>query len=137
MDSKIVLNIDGAQFEGTVSRVESQNTSSGMGSQTVGMNQCSNSMSYYGNGVQSSSPAGAPSTAKYPNTVTAVRKNQEGNIVLFKLDDGRILDYSGCADAIHRGELNLICTTGKSGALSIRSQADGDPTNNLDALPTF
>ena len=70
--------------------------------------------------------------------VVAVQKDGQDRIVDFKLDDGRELDYEQCIDAIHNGELpDLICTNTKSGSLSIRTYADGDPDNNLSRLPLF
>ena len=70
--------------------------------------------------------------------VVAVRKDNQDRIVAFKLDDGRELDYEQCVDAIHNGELpSLICTNTQTGSLSIRTQADGNPDNNLSRLPLF
>lgn len=70
--------------------------------------------------------------------VVAVHKNEEGNLEMFKLDDGRVLSFDECRQAINNGELpDLICTYGKSDAIIIRSQPDGDPSNNLSNLPTF
>lgn len=70
--------------------------------------------------------------------VIAVRKNSEGNITDFKLDNGEQLDYSQCQQAIHNGEVeDLICTNGKSGTMIIRSKPDDDKDNNLSNLPEF
>lgn len=75
--------------------------------------------------------------------VVAVRKDDRDRIIGFKLDDGRILDHDQCAEAIHNGELpDLVCTLGRPTNYGdqpqiIRSQADGDPTNNLSRLPEF
>lgn len=70
--------------------------------------------------------------------VVAVHKNDDGNLEAFKLDDGRVLSFDECRDAIHNGELpDLICTYGRSGAVIIRSQADGKRENNLSNLPEF
>lgn len=70
--------------------------------------------------------------------VVAVRKNSEGNITDFKLDNGKELNYEECRQAIHTGEVeDLICTTGKSGVISIRSEPDDIKSNNLSNLPEF
>lgn len=70
--------------------------------------------------------------------VVGVRKNSGGDLEAFKLDDGRILSFEECRDAIHHGELpDLICTKGKSDSIIIRSTPDGDPSNNLSNLPQF
>ena len=75
--------------------------------------------------------------------VVAVRKDEQDRIYAFKLDDGRELDYPSCMEAIHNGELpELVCTLGRPDNFGfqptiIRSQADGDPTNNLSRLPEF
>lgn len=69
--------------------------------------------------------------------VTAVRKDEEGNLSEFKLNDGRVVDFYGCKDLINEGKLDLISTTGKNGVEIIRSKPDGDPSNNLSELPEF
>lgn len=69
--------------------------------------------------------------------VVAVRKDENGNLSEFKLDDGTVYDFQECWDAINRGELNLIATIGKEGAPVIRSYGDGDKSNNLSNLPPF
>lgn len=69
--------------------------------------------------------------------VIAVRKDNEGNLSEFKLNDGTVYDFKECWDAINRGELDLIATTGKEGVSIIRSHGDGNPDNNLSNLPTF
>ena len=70
--------------------------------------------------------------------VVGVHKNSDGNLEQFKLDDGRVLSFEECRNAIHNGDLpDLICTEGKSGSIIIRSQPDGDESNNLSNLPQF
>lgn len=70
--------------------------------------------------------------------VVAVSKDTDGTILLYKLDDGRVLNQLECAEAIHKGELpDLICTNTRSGSLSIRTYADGKQENNLSSLPLF
>lgn len=68
--------------------------------------------------------------------VVAVARDDEGNLGAFQLDDGRVLGFEECRMAINAGELpDLICTEGRSGSIVIRSQPDGDPSNNLSNLP--
>lgn len=69
--------------------------------------------------------------------VVAVRKDEDGNLSEFKLDDGTVYNFQECWDAINRGELDLIATTGKEGVPVIRSYGDGDKSNNLRNLPSF
>ena len=69
--------------------------------------------------------------------VIAVRHGENGELVAFKLNDGTVYDFNQCWDAVNRGELDLIATTGKSGAPVIRSRGDGDLDNNLSNLPVF
>lgn len=69
--------------------------------------------------------------------VVATRKNGDGNLIGFKLNDGTEYDFDQCWSAIERGELDLIATTGKDGAPVIRSKGDGNPYNNLSNLPEF
>lgn len=76
--------------------------------------------------------------------VVAVRKDKQGDIVRYKLNDGRVMDFDGMRQLIHNDEVeNLMCVPGRpyegSGdqPLVIRSFPDGDITNNLDNLPLF
>lgn len=69
--------------------------------------------------------------------VEATKKNEDGNLVEFKLTDGRVVNHKECAELIDKGELNLIHTVGKSGADVIRSYPNGDESDNLSELPTF
>lgn len=67
--------------------------------------------------------------------VVAVRRDAEGNISQYKLDNGEELSKKQCEQYINSGRLDLICAKGRSGATVIRSQADSDC--NLTELPTF
>lgn len=69
--------------------------------------------------------------------VVAVRRNEEGNLCCFKLNDGTEYDFNQCWEAITRGELDLIATTGKEGVPVIKSRGDEDLSNNLQNLPSF
>lgn len=70
--------------------------------------------------------------------VVAVRKNNQGSIVELQLKSGRVIDYKQAQQLAQQGELeNVNVFKGKDGDLHLRSNADGDPSNNLTSLPTF
>lgn len=70
--------------------------------------------------------------------IVAVRKNSDGDLKEFKLDNGRIVSFKDAYDMGCTGEIEgIICTSGRDEALVIRSMPDGDPSNNLANLPTF
>lgn len=70
--------------------------------------------------------------------VQAVRKNGDGDIVELKLSSGKIVDYKTAQQMVQNKEIaNLNLFKGKDGDVHLRSNADGDPTNNLDNLPLF
>lgn len=58
--------------------------------------------------------------------VVAVRKDEYGDLAEFKLNTGEVVDFANCQKLINEGKLDLI-----------RSKPDGDPNNNLSALPEF
>ncbi|MCA1295113.1 DUF3892 domain-containing protein [Paenibacillus sp. alder61] len=68
----------------------------------------------------------------------AVQKNGDGDLTAFKTSSGRVLDYEQAKREVQAGAIagaNLF--KGRDGEMYIRSDADGDPSNNLDALPRF
>ncbi|RCX23010.1 uncharacterized protein DUF3892 [Fontibacillus phaseoli] len=68
----------------------------------------------------------------------AVQKNGDGDLAAFKTSSGRILDYVQAKQEVQAGAIagvNLF--KGRDGEMYIRGDADGDPSNNLDALPRF
>ncbi|WP_216827613.1 DUF3892 domain-containing protein [Alkalihalobacterium elongatum] len=70
--------------------------------------------------------------------VVAVKKNNEGDIVELKLSSGQIVDYKQAQMMAQNGEIDHVNVfKGRDGDMHLRSDADGDPTNNLDNLPTF
>lgn len=70
--------------------------------------------------------------------VQAVRKNGDGDIVELKLSSGKVVDYKTAQQMVQNKEIaNLNLFKGKDGDVHLRSNADGDPTNNLDNLPLF
>lgn len=75
---------------------------------------------------------------KMRDTFVAVQKNGDGDIVQFKTSSGRVLTYEQALADVNNGEvLGANVFKGKDGEMYIRGNADGDPTNNLDNLPTF
>ena len=72
------------------------------------------------------------------DTFVAVQKNGDGDIVQFKTSSGRVLSYEQALADVNNGEvIGANVFKGKDGEMYIRGNADGDPTNNLDNLPTF
>jgi hypothetical protein len=71
-------------------------------------------------------------------TIVAVQKNGDGDLIAFKTSSGKTLTYQ---EALHEAQNKTFAGvnvfTGKDGEHYIRSNADGDPSNNLDNLPTF
>jgi len=70
--------------------------------------------------------------------VVAVRKNGDGDIIAFQLDNGTVVDYKQAIQLAANGDLEHANTfRGRDGEFHVRSDADGDPTNNFDNLPQF
>ncbi|GMX60876.1 hypothetical protein Elgi_73590 [Paenibacillus elgii] len=70
--------------------------------------------------------------------VVAVRKNGDGDIVELKLSSGQVVDYLEAQHLAKNGQLeNVNVFRGRDGDEHLRSNADGDPSNNLDNLPGF
>lgn len=67
----------------------------------------------------------------------AVRKNNDGDIIAFKTNSGRELDYLTALDEAKAGMLAHIDVFHKYGRDIIRSEPDGIKENNLDHLPEF
>ncbi|MDG5790047.1 DUF3892 domain-containing protein [Evansella sp. AB-P1] len=71
-------------------------------------------------------------------TVTAVRKNNEGDIVQLQLSSGQVVDYKQAQQMAKNGEIEHVNVfRGRDGDEHLRSDADGIKENNLDNLPTF
>nr|WP_028545012.1 DUF3892 domain-containing protein [Paenibacillus taiwanensis] len=71
-------------------------------------------------------------------TFVAVQRNGDGDLTSFQTSSGRVLNYTEAVQAVHNGEIAGVNTfKGKNGGTYIRGDADGDPSNNLDNLPTF
>lgn len=72
------------------------------------------------------------------DTMVAVQKNGDGDIQQFKTSSGRTLNYAEALQAVQNGEIaGVNAFKGRDGETYIRGDADGDPSNNLDNLPTF
>lgn len=69
--------------------------------------------------------------------VVAVRRGKSGNLSEFKLNDGRVLNFSDAYHAAESGEIPSLATgVARNGELTIRS-ARGYDNYKLDDLPTF
>jgi len=68
----------------------------------------------------------------------AVRKNGDGDIVELKTESGKVVDYKQAQQMAKNGEAEGVNVfRGRDGEEHLRSNADGDPSNNLDQLPEF
>lgn len=71
-------------------------------------------------------------------TIVEVQRSIDGDITMFKTSSGRVLTYEDALNEISNQRIEGVNTfTGRDGEVYIRSNADGDPSNNLDQLPTF
>ncbi|UOQ44500.1 DUF3892 domain-containing protein [Halobacillus salinarum] len=70
--------------------------------------------------------------------IIAVRKNGQGSIVEMKLSSGEVVDYKQAQQMAREGALDHVnLFRGKDGEEHLRSDPDGDVSNNLDNLPSF
>jgi len=70
--------------------------------------------------------------------IVAVRKNSDGDIVEMKLSSGKIVDYKQAQQMAKAGEIGHVNVfRGRDGDEHLRSDPDGDKSNNLSNLPTF
>ncbi len=69
--------------------------------------------------------------------ITAVRKNDDGDLIAFQTNTGEELDYLQALEAAKNGSLSGIDVFQKYGREIIRSEPDGLKENNLDYLPEF
>ena len=69
--------------------------------------------------------------------IVAVRKNDDGDIIAFKTENGRELDYVTALNEANEGMLAHVDVFHKYGRDIIRSEPDGIKENNLDQLPLF
>lgn len=70
--------------------------------------------------------------------VMAVKRDSNGTITNYKLDDGKVIGHAEAVSMVEGGQLQgYNVSTAKDGTKSIRSNPDGDVGNNLDSLPAF
>lgn len=73
--------------------------------------------------------------------IVEVQKQNSGNEIDFvKLDDGRILTRTEACEQVAAGSLflpDIIVAESKDGEAYLRSKPDGDPSNNLQNLPSI
>lgn len=70
--------------------------------------------------------------------IVAVKKDSKGVIQEYKLDNNRTVDVTNAIQMVKNGPIegcNVFTT--RSGSEAIRSNNDGDTSNNLDSLPRF
>lgn len=70
--------------------------------------------------------------------IVAVKKDSKGVIQEYKLDNNRTIDVTNAIQMVKNGQIegcNVFTT--RSGSEAIRSNNDGDTSNNLDSLPRF
>lgn len=70
--------------------------------------------------------------------IVAVSKDSNKEIVLYKLDNGEILDrHEACVRAL-KGELEgVVVQTSRAGETFLRATPDENLNNNLSELPEF
>lgn len=69
--------------------------------------------------------------------IVAVRKNDDGDLIAFKTNLGRELDYVTALEETKGGKLAHVDVFHKYGRDILRSEPDGIKENNLDNLPEF
>jgi hypothetical protein len=69
--------------------------------------------------------------------IVAVRKNEDGDLIAFKTESGRELDYVTALEEAKNGRLAHVDVFHKYGRDILRSEPDGIKANNLDNLPAF
>ena len=69
--------------------------------------------------------------------IVAVRKNDDGDLIAFKTETGRELDYVTALNEAKAGNINHVDVFHKYGRDILRSEPDGIKENNLDQLPQF
>ncbi|OIJ16829.1 hypothetical protein BKP37_04675 [Anaerobacillus alkalilacustris] len=69
--------------------------------------------------------------------IVAVRKNNDGDLIAFKTESGRELDYITALNEAKAGLLAHVDVFHKYERDILRSEPDGIKENNLDNLPEF
>jgi hypothetical protein len=70
-------------------------------------------------------------------SIVAVRKNDDGDIIAIQTSAGRVLDYVTALNEAKAGVLAHVDVFHRYGRDILRSEPDGVQMNNLDNLPTF
>lgn len=78
-----------------------------------------------------------PFTDDGKEKIIAVRKNDDGDIIAIRTDNGRDLDYVTALAEAKAGHLSHVDVFHKYGRDILRSEPDGVKENNLDNLPQF
>jgi len=79
----------------------------------------------------------AGETDSIKEKIVAVRKNDDGDLIAFKTESGRELDYITALNEAKAGMLAHVDVFHKYGRDILRSEPDGVKENNLDNLPDF
>lgn len=70
--------------------------------------------------------------------IVAVQKDENGVIQQYKLDNNKVVNAKQAVEMVRNKQIeNCNVFTTKNGGEAIRSDRDGDASNNLDNLPTF
>lgn len=70
--------------------------------------------------------------------IVAVQKDEKGVIQQYKLDNNKVVDVNKAIQMVKDNKIeNCNVFTTRSGSEAIRSNNDGNESNNLDNLPTF
>jgi hypothetical protein len=70
-------------------------------------------------------------------SIVAVRKNEDGDIIAIQTSAGRELDYVTALNEAKAGILANVDVFHRYGRDILRSEPDGVQQNNLDNLPTY
>ena len=135
--SNVNVTVNGMTINGTITAVDEKAYAESINNSNIAKSSDSCETSKIESSSYVPEDASQQKPKEYPHHVVAVRKNEEGNLIAFKLEDGTELNFDDCWQAIHDGQLHLIATKGKDGAPVIRSYGDGDRENNLSNLPIF
>lgn len=92
---------------------------------------------YRQQGEQQALDSGDQSLLNGKEEFIAVRKKDDGDIIAFRTNTGRELDYLQALEEAKEGKIAHIDVFHKYGRDIIRSEPDGIKDNNLDQLPEF
>lgn len=69
--------------------------------------------------------------------IVAVRRNEDDDLIAFKTESGRELDYITALEEAKSGKLAHVDVIHRYGRDVLRSEPDGLKENNLSELPSF